>query len=67
MHGKCPKCEKLITRVSCDKVDIQVALGHTWKGVSYNCPYCFTVLSVQMDPIAIKSDTVSELFDKLRH
>lgn len=64
MHGKCPKCEQIVTHVNCDDVDIQVAFGNTWKGVSYNCPHCHTVLSVQMDPIAIKTDTVNQITGK---
>lgn len=66
MHGKCPKCEKLINAVNCSGVDVKVMLGKTWKGLSYNCPFCHTVLSVQIDPIAIKTDIVNELFKKLR-
>lgn len=66
MHGTCPKCGQAISRVNCADVDIQVAFGNTWKGISYNCPHCNVVLNVQMDPIAIKTDTVSELFQKLR-
>ncbi len=67
MHGKCPKCEQIISHVNCDDVEVRVAFGTTWKGVSYNCPHCQTVLSVQIDPIAVKTDIINRLFEKLRH
>lgn len=66
MHGKCPKCEKLIISLNAGGVDVKVPLGKTWKGISYNCPYCHTMISAQIDPIAIKADIVAELFKKLR-
>ena len=66
MHGNCPKCEKSISSVNCSGIDVRVVGGKTWKGISYNCPFCNTVLSVQIDPIAIKTDTVDDLFRKLR-
>lgn len=66
MTGKCAKCEKLINHVTANSVDVNVLLGTTLKGISYSCPFCHTVLSVQIDPIAIKTDIVNELFKKLR-
>lgn len=67
MHtGKCPKCEKLIPHVTLQAITIKTALigGTDWLGVSYQCPFCRTVLSVSIDPIALKSDTVTEILRK---
>lgn len=66
MHSKCPKCEKLLSYVTGGAVDVKVPMGKTWNGVSYSCPYCHTMISAQIDPIAIKTDIVNELFKKLR-
>jgi hypothetical protein len=66
MLGKCPKCEKLLSYVSCSAVDVKVAFGTSWNGISHNCPFCHTVLGVQIDPIAIKTDIVNELLNKLQ-
>lgn len=66
MLGKCPKCEKSLTYVNLGDGDVKVRLGNTWKGISYVCPYCHTIISTQIDPIAIKTDLVNELFKKLR-
>jgi hypothetical protein len=34
--------------------------------VSFCCPHCRAILSVSIDPIAIKTDIVKELLKKLR-
>jgi hypothetical protein len=41
----------------------KIAFGKSWNAVSYQCPHCHTVLSVEIDPIALKSDIVSEVTD----
>lgn len=62
--GKCPKCEKRINHVSMDSIDIGT-LHSTWKGLSYVCPHCHSVLGVQIDPVALKNDCVSEIIEFL--
>jgi hypothetical protein len=37
-----------------------------WTGVSYSCASCGHVLSVGVDPMAIKRDIVEEIADLLR-
>lgn len=61
MHGKCPKCEKLIMQANYSTPDIAQLGGRSWKGISINCPYCSTVLSMAIDPIAIKADIVADI------
>lgn len=58
--GKCPKCENVILYVNLEAIDVRFSGQSKWKGVSYCCPRCNTVLSVAIDPIAIKSDIVRE-------
>ena len=64
--GKCPKCEKTITRVNGKHVEIVVSLDRKLHGISYSCPSCNTVISIQVDPIAIKTDTINGLLEKLK-
>lgn len=67
MNGKCPKCEKLLPSATIGEIKLSAGPGHTsWKGVTYQCPSCQTILSVAIDPIAIKSDIVNDLLKKLR-
>jgi hypothetical protein len=63
--AKCPKCEALITHVNLTNVSIK-GKPTTWNGLAYCCPSCGSVLSVAIDPIALKSDIVSEVVDELR-
>ena len=57
--GKCPKCEQVLMNVAIEDVNITVSFQPRWKGISYLCPFCNTVLSVNMDPIALKADLLS--------
>lgn len=65
-NGKCPKCETVITSVRIEDVDVKVGWESAWKGISYCCPHCNTIISVQIDPVALKTDTVNEIIKKLR-
>ena len=59
--NKCPKCDRIVIEVRADEISI----GGRWHGVSYNCPFCFTILSVAVDPVSLKTDTVAEIEDAL--
>jgi hypothetical protein len=58
---KCPKCERLITTLNLDPVDLHVTGGNSWKGNAYSCPWCNSVLSATIDQLAVKIDTIAEL------
>lgn len=68
MSGKCPGCGKSLTSVEIKPIDISQGFQAKWNGVSYQCPnlHCQTILSVGMDPIALKTDTVNEVVKTLR-
>ena len=61
MNGVCPKCEKPVLRLKINGIDGQVPFGASWKCITLSCPLCNTVLSAQIDPVAIKSDIVNAL------
>ena len=63
--GKCPKCEKVLLNVTIQAMPIHEGFQPRWKGVSYLCPTCHTILGVQMDPITLITDTVSDLVKAL--
>ena len=64
--NKCPKCEAIIGSVNIGEADGKAGFQSRWRCIAYSCPICFSVLGIQMDPIALKADTVDELFQKLR-
>jgi len=62
--GKCPGCAKGITSVNLEPISVRGG-PLTWEAVSYLCPECHTILSVGMDPVALKTETVSEILETL--
>jgi len=66
MLGKCPKCEAVVHRAIVNTLNLDVIGGKSYLGLSYSCPQCQTILSVQMDPIAVKAETITDLVAALR-
>jgi uncharacterized protein with PIN domain len=58
--GKCPKCETTISKVGWETIEIEGGTK-TRRGVSYYCLSCHAVLSVEIDPYALKTELVDEL------
>lgn len=66
MNGKCPKCEQYVSSVNIEDVSVNYQGTPKWKGISYTCPFCNAILSVQIDPIAIRSDLLNGISNVLR-
>jgi hypothetical protein len=65
MYGKCPGCQNLVMSVSGHPVKINIGTS-IWNGITYQCPSCQTVLGCQIDPIAVKSDIITEVKQLLK-
>ena len=63
--ARCPKCESPVSYVSIQPVSAKSSQA-SWYGITYSCPSCDSVLSVSIDPIALKNDIVSEIVGDLR-
>ncbi len=63
--GKCPKCDKTVTSVRLEDVEVTVGFESRWRGITYCCPWCSAVLSVQIDPVALKTDIIQGIADRL--
>jgi hypothetical protein len=61
MAAKCPKCDKLLGSVNISDVTVSSLPGPSWNGIAYLCPFCLSILSVGIDPVALKTDTVAEV------
>lgn len=60
--GKCQKCEQVVHQVKFEGVDANQNFGlNGLKALNFICPNCSTILGVQIDPIAVKADTIKEL------
>jgi hypothetical protein len=67
--GKCPKCNGTLNKVRAESIDVHVGAlgtGGSYRGVSYFCPMCHAVLSVSIDPLAVKADTVKATVKAIR-
>ncbi len=56
--AKCPSCGNLINRVHFEEVNAEPGFFSygAWRSIAFLCPQCRVVLSVQIDPIAIRTD-----------
>lgn len=61
----CPKCDQSFSKF---KITPHSGIAGTksWKCISLNCPNCGACLGAQIDPIAIKTDIVSEIEDAIK-
>ena len=53
--GKCPKCERIVASANIEAIELKLSRS-SYKGISYLCPYCRTVLSVSLDHVALTND-----------
>ena len=56
----CPHCKQGIPSFNVEPLNAY-AQGNVWKAISFNCPSCHVSLSVQIDPIAIRTDLINEI------
>jgi hypothetical protein len=67
MSGKCPKCGEFIDHVGCFRLKAGDPFADKSWALAYTCPSCSTILGCQVDPIALKEDTVDAVVERLRH
>lgn len=63
--AKCPHCESNLLRINLTGVEASAFMGTSWNTVIYSCPHCHAALSVGIDPVALKHDTVQEILKGL--
>jgi hypothetical protein len=51
-RGRCPKCAEPLSVAHMEGIKVAEVTGITWKGVSFHCPHCDTVLGVGVDLLA---------------
>jgi len=65
MSGTCPSCKSAVLSLKLAAIPIN-ANGVTWKGLSYQCPSCNTVLGAQIDPVALNAELLSDIRETFR-
>src|ERR1700679_4244479 len=69
-QGRCPKCAEPISVAHMEGIKVAEVTGIAWKGVSFHCPHCDTILGVGVDLLAADEDldkSVSGAFAALTH
>jgi uncharacterized protein with PIN domain len=64
--ANCPKCDKPLLMLNAQSLKTQVQFGHQLNSLAYTCPSCHAVLNVGIDPLSLKAEIVSELFQRLK-
>jgi uncharacterized protein (UPF0212 family) len=62
----CPHCKNKVTRVFIEVVTLNDEQAGDWRGITYSCPVCDSVLSVSFDPVAMETDLVKRVLTALR-
>jgi len=65
---KCPHCNNLILQFSMEACTINQPAGNTqWNWVAYSCwnISCMKVISVGIDPMILRNETVENTVEKL--
>jgi hypothetical protein len=63
----CPKCDKVLTYVTFKAMETREAFTsrNAYHAVAHMCPHCQSVLSVEIDPISLKSELVKAVLKAL--
>ena len=59
--GKCPHCSAVLEKILVEDISLNDDKQPRWRGFSYLCPSCKAVLSVQMNPLALNFDLLTEI------
>ncbi len=62
--GKCARCGNTLAYVLIEPLDINRGERAAYHGVSYCCPSCHAVLSVGIDPIALKTEIIAQMWEQ---
>lgn len=60
-NGKCLNCQQVIPDVAVEPIGTQKPLAGGWNAICFLCPFCRTILGVQLDPVAIRQDIVESV------
>jgi hypothetical protein len=61
----CPKCNHSLSGVDSEHMTVFSGMQQ-WNGIAYSCPACHVLLSVEIDPVALKADIVAEVTASVR-
>lgn len=60
----CPYCDATINRLNLQEMTSSSFMGQGWQTIAYVCPFCQKIISVSIDPIAIRADILNAIQQK---
>lgn len=66
MIPKCPFCKNVINSLSGHAVTISFMGAPDRRALVYSCPSCNNVLNCEIDPIALRTEIVAQVTEKIR-
>ncbi len=67
MAAICPECNAMVSHLNIQEMTSAALFGTEWRTIAFLCPTCQKILSIQIDPIAIKTDIINAIIDAVRH
>jgi phage FluMu protein Com len=64
--GKCPHCDKVLSKVRVEEIDIIDGLRPKYHGMTLVCPFCNKILHVGIDVSKYKESIAIAVADKLK-
>lgn len=62
---KCLNCQQAIPHVVVQSIGTEKPTAGGWNGICFLCPFCRTILGVQLDPVALREDIVESVLKAL--
>jgi uncharacterized protein with PIN domain len=64
--GKCPYCDKVLSKVRVEEIDLTDGLKPKYHGMTLVCPFCNKILHVGIDVSKYKESIAIAVADKLK-
>lgn len=61
MAATCPECNSLVSHLNIQEMTSSAFFGTQWRTIAFVCPTCQKILSIQIDPIAIRTDIINAI------
>ena len=66
MAAMCPECNSTVSHLNIEEMTSSAFFGTQWRTIGFVCPSCQKILSIQIDPIAIKTDIINAVVSAIR-
>ena len=63
--SKCGSCGKVVTTTRFNTGTCRAIGGAEYKTVVHSCPFCSAIFSVEIDPLAVRTEIVSQVLKAL--